>query len=54
MDEIVTYYVSVVDDEQTPKRHHAKLYYTRKNNEPYFNSVLGRMHLLQAMRVPTF
>lgn len=52
--EIVTYYVSVVDDEQTPKRHHAKLYYTRKNNEPYFNSVLGRMHLLQAMRVPTF
>lgn len=54
MDEIVTYYVSVVDDEQTPKRHHAKLYYTRKNNEPYFNSALGRMHLLQAMRVPTF
>lgn len=52
MTESVTYYVSVVDEERVPKRHHAKIYYTRKNNEPYFNSILGRMHLSQAMRVP--
>lgn len=52
MTENVTYYVSVVDEEQAPKKHHAKIYYTRKNNEPYFNSILGRMHLSQAMRVP--
>lgn len=52
MTETVTYYVSVVDGEQAPKKHHAKIYYTVKNNEPYFNSILGRMHLLQAMRVP--
>lgn len=50
--EIVTYYVSVVDEEQAPKIHHAKIYYTRKNGEPYFNSIIGRMHLSQAMRVP--
>jgi len=52
MTESVTYYVSVVDEEKAPKKHHAKIYYTVKNNEPYFNSILGRMHLLQAMRVP--
>lgn len=50
--EIVTYYVSVVDEEQAPKMHHAKIGYTLKNGSPYFNSILGRMHLSQAMRVP--
>lgn len=54
MTESVTYYVSVVDEEKAPKMHHAKIYYTVKNNEPYFNSILGRMHLMQATRVPTF
>ena len=50
--EMVTYYVSVVDEEQAPKMHHAKIGYTRKNGSPYFNSIMGRMHLSQAMRVP--
>ena len=50
--EMVTYYVSVVDEEQAPKSHHAKINYTIKDGEPYFNSIMGRMHLLQAMRVP--
>ena len=36
MSEIVTYYVSVVDEEQTPKRHHAKIYYTRKKQWTLF------------------
>jgi len=52
--ESVTYCVSVVDDEKVPKSHHAKINYTVKNNDPYFNSILGRMYLSQAMRVTPF
>ena len=52
MSESVTYYVSIMDEEQAPKMHHAKIGYTLKNGSPYFNSILGRMHLSQAMRVP--
>lgn len=52
--ESVTYCISVVDEEQAPKSHHAKIYYTRKDNEPYFNSIIGRMHLSEAMRVTPF
>lgn len=52
MDGSLTYYISVVDDEKIPKSHHAKINYTVKNNDAYFNSILGRMHLSQAMRVP--
>ena len=52
--ESVTYCVSVVDEEQAPKSHHAKINYTIKDGEPYFNSILGRMHLSQAMRVTPF
>jgi hypoxanthine phosphoribosyltransferase len=52
--ESVTYCVSVVDEEQAPKSHHAKINYTIKDGEPYFNSILGRMHLSEAMRVTPF
>jgi len=52
--EYVTYCVSVLDEEKAPKSHHAKINYTIKDNEPYFNSILGRMHLSQAMRVTPF
>lgn len=52
--ENVTYCVSVVDEKKAPKNHHAKIYYTRKDNEPYFNSVLGRMHLSQAMKITPY
>jgi len=51
MDERVSYYVSVVDEEKTPKIHHAKIRYTVKDGEPYFDSIVGRMHLSQAMRI---
>ena len=49
--ENVTYCVSVLDEEKAPKSHHAKISYTIKDSEPYFNSILGRMHLSQAMRI---
>lgn len=52
--ESVTYCVSVVDEKQAPKSHHAKINYTVKDGEPYFNSILGRMHLSEAMRVTPF
>jgi len=52
--ESVTYCVSVVDKEQAPKSHHAKISYTRKDSGSYFNSILGRMHLSQAMRITPF
>jgi len=52
--ESVTYCVSVVDEEQAPKSHHAKINYTVKDGEPYFNSIIGRMHLSEAMRVTPF
>ena len=52
--ETVTYYVSVLDDDKAPKIHHAKINYTIKDNDPYFNSILGRMHLSQAMRITPF
>lgn len=52
--ESVTYCVSVLDKAQAPKSHHAKISYTLRDNEPYFNSILGRMHLSQAMRVTPF
>ena len=52
--ESVTYCIGVSDTEQTPKSHHAKINYTIKNGEPYFNSILGRMHLSQAMRITPF
>mgnify|MGYP004695324873 CR=1 FL=1 len=49
--ENVTYCVSVMDEEKAPKSHHAKIYYTIKDNEPYFNSIIGRMHLSEAMKI---
>ena len=52
--ENVTYCVSVVDEEQAPKSHHAKINYTVKDGDPYFNSIIGRMHLSEAMRVTPF
>ena len=52
--ESVTYCVSVVDEKQAPKSHHAKINYTVKDGEPYFNSIIGRMHLSEAMRVTPF
>ena len=52
--ESVTYCVSVVDEKQAPKNHHAKINYTIKDGEPYFNSIIGRMHLSEAMRVTPF
>ena len=52
--ENVTYCISVLDDEKAPKSHHAKINYTRKDGEPYFNSILGRMHLSQAMKITPF
>ena len=52
--ESVTYCVSVVDEEKAPKSHHAKINYTVKDDEPYFNSIIGRMHLSEAMRVTPF
>lgn len=52
--ENVTYCVSVLDEAQVPKSHHAKISYTIKDNDPYFTSILGRMHLSQAMRVTPF
>jgi len=52
--ETVTYCVSVLDEAQAPKSHHAKISYTLRDSEPYFNSILGRMHLSQAMRVTPF
>ena len=54
MDESVEYCISVVDEEQAPKSHHAKINYTVKDGEPYFNSIIGRMHLSEAMRVTPF
>ena len=54
VNETVTYCVSVLDEKEAPKSHHAKINYTIKDNDPYFNSILGRMHLSEAMRVPTF
>jgi len=52
--ESVNYCVSVVDEEKAPKNHHAKINYTIKDGEPYFNSIIGRMHLSEAMRVTPF
>lgn len=50
----VTYCVSVLDEEKAPKSHHAKINYTIRDNEPYFESIVGRMHLSQAMRITPF
>ena len=52
--ESVTYCVSTLGEERAPKSHHAKIYYTVRDNEPYFNSIVGRMHLSQAMRITPF
>ena len=52
--ENVTYCVSVLDEEKAPKSHHAKINYTLRDNEPYFESIVGRMHLSQAMRITPF
>ena len=52
--ESVTYCVSVADEKQAPKNHHAKINYTIKDGEPYFNSIIGRVHLSEAMRVTPF
>ena len=52
--ENVTYCISVLDDEKAPKSHHAKINYTIRDSEPYFNSILGRMHLSQAMKITPF
>lgn len=52
--ETVTYCVSVLDEEEAPKSHHAKINYTIKDSDPYLNSIIGRMHLSQAMRVTPF
>ena len=52
--ENVTYCVSVLDEEKAPKSHHAKINYTIRDNEPYFESIVGRMHLSQAMRITPF
>jgi hypothetical protein len=54
MSENATYCISVLDDEKAPKSHHAKINYTIRDGEPYFNSILGRMHLSQAMRITPF
>ena len=52
--ERVTYCVSALGEEKAPKSHHAKINYTIRDNEPYFNSILGRMHLSQAMKITPF
>lgn len=54
MSENVTYCISILDDEKAPKSHHAKINYTIRDSEPYFNSILGRMHLSQAMKITPF
>jgi len=41
--ESVSYYVSIVDNNDMVEVHKAKIYYRVRDNAPYFNSVQGRM-----------
>ena len=41
--ETVNYYLSTVGDNDMVEVHKAKIYYHVRDNEPYFNSVYGRM-----------
>jgi hypoxanthine phosphoribosyltransferase len=43
--ETVSYYISSVGNDDMVKVHTAKIYYRVRDNEPYFNSVVGRMIL---------
>lgn len=43
--ETVSYYVDTVGADDIVEVHKAKIYYRVKDNEPYFNSILGRMLL---------
>lgn len=44
-DETVSYYLSTVGTDYMVKVHKAKIYYRVSDNEPYFNSIFGRMLL---------
>lgn len=43
--EIVSYYITSVGNADMVKVHKAKIYYRVRDNEPYFNSIVGRMLL---------
>lgn len=43
--ETVSYYITSVGTDYMVKVHKAKIYYRVSDNEPYFNSVVGRMLL---------
>lgn len=48
--ETVKYYISTVGEDYMVKVHTAKIYYRVRDNEPYFNSVVGRMILSDFIR----
>lgn len=43
--ETVKYYISIVGNDNMVEVHKAKIYYHVGDNEPYFNSIIGRMLL---------
>lgn len=54
IDERVQYCISTLDEDEAPRTRYGKIHYNHSNGEPYFNSILGRMYLSQAIRITPF
>ncbi|AVH85586.1 hypothetical protein [Lactobacillus phage Maenad] len=54
IDERVKYCVSTLDEDEAPRNRYGKIHYNHSTGEPYFNSILGRMYLSQAVKVTPF